>query len=182
MNRSPLALLILLTVGAGAYSQSVARVNQAPNSGPEIETKDGQILAAHAIASLKRLGRDVVFYRSLADFEAGGRLARVPFETFANDLQVATTEVESVLSRLPQSKLKAEIRHSLDAYRDGMFWWEKIYQPRVLRASALTSANTTRTSSDATLLATVPYTIAINWRQANRYLNRAEALLDTMGK
>ncbi len=135
------------------------------------------MLAARAIAALKRLDRDVLVYRSLGDFEESGKLARVSFETFRNDLGEVTAEVEPLVSRLPPSRLKTEIRNALDSYRDGAFWWQKIDQPRVVHVSALAFSENTRTSSDTALLANVPYTVAIHWRQAEKYLKRAEEMM-----
>jgi hypothetical protein len=177
MHRLSLALLILLFGNAVAFGQSVARLDKSANLIPENETRDERVLAARTIAALKRLDSETIVYRSLGDFEAEGKLARVSFAQFANDLQEVTNEVEPMLSHMPQSRLKTEITNALYSYRDGASWWEKIDQPRVVHVSALTSTET-RTSSDSAFLATVPYTVAINWRQANRYLKRAEELLD----
>jgi hypothetical protein len=105
----------------------------------------------------------------------------VSCDAFKNDLHAVTAEVEPLLSRLPTSRVKTEIRNALDSYRDGVFWWQKIdqqiYQLRVVHVSALTFSEPTRTSSDAALLANVPYTVAIHWRQAERYLKRAEGMM-----
>jgi hypothetical protein len=144
----------------------------------EAEQGDDRILAARAIAALKRLDYEVLLYRSLGDFEADGRLARVPFEVFKNDLEKAMAEVEPILSRLPQSRLKIEIGNTLDSYRDGAFWWQRIHQERVVNVSAMTFAETSRTSSDAFFASTIPYTVAIHWRQAARYLKRSEELMN----
>ena len=181
MNRTSLALFILLCGSVVAFGQSVARLDKPASLTAENETRDERVLAARIITALKRLNSEVVVYRSLGDFQAEGKLARVPFRQFANDLQAVINEVEPMLSRMPQSRLKTEIRNTLYSYRDGLSWWEKIDQPPVVHVSALTSAHT-RTSSDSAFLATVPYTVAIHWRQANRYLSRAEELLDTSGK
>jgi hypothetical protein len=178
MNRFSLALLILLVVTVVAHGQSVARAKQSLTVVAAVETNDNQVLAARAIAVLKRLDDDVLVYRSLGDFEANGRLARVSFETFQNDLQEVTAQVEPMLSRLPQSRLKSEISNALDSYRDGAFWWQKINQPRVVHVSALTATEFNRTPSDTAFLSTVPYTVAIHWRQAGKYLKRAEDLMD----
>jgi hypothetical protein len=175
MHRSSLALIILFFGSAVAFGQSVARLDS-PNV-PETDTPNNAVLAAQSISALKRLDSEIIVYRSLGDFEAEGKLARVPFAQFANDLQAVANEVEPMLSRMPQSRLKTEITNALYSYRDGAFWWEKIDQPRVVHVSALTSTET-RTSSDSAFLATVPYTVAIHWRQGNRYLKRAEELLD----
>jgi hypothetical protein len=182
MNRSSLAPLVLLLVATvSARGQTVARVNlrEAESRVTELRTEDkDQILTARALAALTRLDRDVLVYRSLGDFEESGKLARVSFETFRNDVGEITAEVEPLLSRLPQSRLKTEIRNALDSYRDGAFWWQKIDRPRVVYISALAFSETTRTSSDTALLANVPYTVAIYWRQAERYLKRAEGMMN----
>jgi len=177
MNRLSLTLLILLFGSAVALGQSVARLDKSANLIPDNETCDERVLAKHTITALKRLDSEIIVYRSLGDFEAEGKLARVPFAQFANDLQAVTNEVEPMLSRMPKSRLKTEITNALYSYRDGAFWWEKIDQPRVVHISALISTET-RTSSNSAFLATVPYTVAIHWRQANRYLKRANELLN----
>ena len=179
MKRLSLALVIVSFLAvAAAHGQSVARVNPSRNPISQTETGDDQVLAARAISALKRLDRDVLVYRSLGDFEESGKLARLSFETFRNDLGEVTAEVEPLLSRLPQSRLKTEIQNALDSYRDGAFWWQKIDQPRVIHVSALAFSEPTRTSSDTALLANVPYTVAIHWRQAQKYLKRAEGMMN----
>jgi hypothetical protein len=166
---------MLPTVASG---QSVARANPARNPISQTETGTDQVVATRAITAINRLDRDVLVYRSLGDFEESGKLARVSFETFQNDLGEVTAEVEPLLSRLPQTRLKTEIRNALDSYRDGAFWWQKIDQPRVVHVSALTSEEITRTPSNVAYLSTVPYTVAIYWRQAGRYLKRAEGMIN----
>ncbi|HEU0047930.1 MAG TPA: hypothetical protein VFQ43_10050 [Nitrososphaera sp.] len=134
------------------------------------------VLAARIVAALKRLDGDVLVYRSLGDFEADGRLARVPFEVFKDNLQEVTTQVEPLLSQLSEGKLKAEISNALASYRDGEFWWQRVYQLRVVNVSAMSFVQAAGTPSDAVFLSTVPYTVAIHWRQASKYLKRAEEL------
>ena len=181
MKQLSLTLLLVLFLGsAAAYGQSVARLelpSAAATSTKSItEVSDERILTARAIAALKRLEGDVLIYRSLGDFEENGKLACVPFENFKKDLQEVTAQVEPVLARLPESRLKIQIANALESYRDGSFWWQKIDQPRVVHVSAL-RAETTSTSSDAAFSSTVPYTVAIHWRQAHRYLSQAEKTL-----
>ena len=181
MNQLSLTLLLVLFLGsAAAYGQSVARLelpSAAATSTKSItEVSDERILTARAIAALKRLEGDVLIYRSLGDFEENGKLACVPFENFKKDLQEVTAQVEPVLARLPESRLKIQIANTLESYRDGAFWWQKIDQPRVVHVLAL-RAETTSTSSDAAFSSTVPYTVAIHWRQAHRYLSQAEKTL-----
>jgi hypothetical protein len=172
-------------VPTAASGQSVARVRLGKGESRVAELKTegrDQSPATRAIAALKRLDRDVLVYRSLGDFEESGKLARVSFEVFKNALREVTEEVEPLLSRLPQSRLKSDLSNTLDSYRDGAFWWQKIYQPRVVHVSALAFSENTRTSSDTALLANVPYTVAIYWRQAGKYLKRAEELMNGMRK
>ena len=171
----------LFLIPTAARGQTIARVNlsEAESRITEVRTEDrNQILTARAISALKRLDRDVLVYHSLGDFEESGKLARVSCETFRNDLGEVAAEVEPLLSRLPQSRLKTELQNALDSYRDGAFWWQKIDQRRVVHVSALAFSESTRTSSDTALLANVPYTVAIHWRQAEKYLKRAEGMMN----
>jgi hypothetical protein len=180
MKRSSLALLTSLFVAPmAAYAQSVARVKQF-SAQPEIESKatDEMLLAARSMVALKRLEKDVLVYRSLGEFEAHGKLARVSYQAFRNDLTEVTAEVEPMLARLPQSKLKAELTNALDSYRDGEFWWQKIDRPRVVNVSALAATRNVPTPSDTAFADTIPYTVTIHWRQANRYLRRAQHLMN----
>jgi hypothetical protein len=162
-----------------ACAQSVTRVKQAATTpvGIEGEVSEEIILAARSMLALKRLEKDVLVYRSLGDFESNGKLARVSYQAFRNDLNEVTTEVEAMLSRLPQSKLKIELGNALASYRDGQFWWQQIHQPRIVSVSAL-PANGNSRPSDPAFLSTIAYTVAIHWRQANRYLRRAEQLMN----
>ena len=181
MKRSSLALLTsLFFAPAAAYAQSVARAKQIVIPRPAIETEvpDEMTLAARSMMALRRLEKDVLVYRSLGAFEANGKLARVSYQVFRNDLNEVSAEVEPMLSRLPESRLKTELSNALASYRDGEFWWQKIDRPRVIHVSALTSTANTHTPSDTAFGDTVPYTVAIHWRQANRYLRRAEQLLN----
>ena len=180
-----LCLCPLLTM-ASAYGQSVARVKLSPAesniTNPATETDNDRVLAARAIAALKRLYKDVPVYRSLGAFEENGKVAGVSLETFRNDLQDVAAEVEFSLARLPESKLKSEIANALESYRDGAFCWRKIDQPRVVNVSMLAAMNFTHTSADEALLSTVPYTVVIHWRQASKYLRRAEDTLNSLRK
>jgi len=187
MNRLSLTPIAILVFTAATYGQSVARTqpaNGAANTVVSIsersarsEAGDHSLDLARAIEALRRLDRDVIIYRSLGDFEAGEKLAHVSCEDFAKDLQAVISEVEPTLSRMPQSRLKSEIRNALDSYRDGAFWWQKIHRSRVVHISALTAFENTRTTSDTAFQASVPYTVAIHWRQAGQYLRRAEDLM-----
>jgi len=168
MKHPSLALLILLGLCAIAQGQSLARVSHATN-----EASTQEALAARALSSLKRLDDDVIVYRSLGEFEESGKLARVSLETFHRDLHEATAEVEAVLPLLTDRHLKTAIRNTLASYRDGAFWWRQVYQPRVVHVSSLTSSERDCTPGDAFLLANIPYTVAIHWRQANKYLQRS---------
>jgi hypothetical protein len=124
-------------------------------------------------AALKRLETNVIVYRSLSQFEADGRLARVPLQTFETELTKVNNELGSLLAEIPAGKFRTEIINALDSYRDGVFWWRQIDQPRVVHVSAL-SSEPNRSSADTTYLSTIPYTVAIHWRQAQKYLSKAE--------
>jgi len=122
MKRSSLALLTnLFFAPIATYAQAVARLKQLSTApaGAEGEPSDEIALAARSMFALTRLEKDVLIYRSLGDFEANGKLARVSYQAFRNDLKEVSSEVEPMLSRLPQSKLKTELGNALASYRDG---------------------------------------------------------------
>ena len=171
MKRLSLALLTLLFLCALAHGQSLARVS---NSGADsaIEGTADQVLATRAMLLLQRLDDDVIVYRSLGEFQESGKLARVSLDDFKSHLREASAEVESISSSLTDSRLKIELRNALASYRDGAFWWQEVYRPRVIDVSSL-SLDMSRTSSDAFLLANAPYTVAIHWRLAHKYFQRA---------
>lgn len=150
-------------------AQSLARPNQPANF-------DQFRNEARAIAALKRLEISVIVYRSLGDFEADGRLARVPFQKFETELAEVNNELASLLAQVADGKFRTEVINSFASYRDGVFWWRQIEQPRVVHVSALAS-DANRATSDTTYLLTIPYTVAIHWRQAQKYLNQAEKTL-----
>ncbi|HKP36931.1 MAG TPA: hypothetical protein VJT71_08730 [Pyrinomonadaceae bacterium] len=171
MYRSSLALLILCFMCALAHGQTFARVDRA-NAELANEGTADQVLATRGLLLLKRLDDDVIVYRSLGEFEESGKLARVSLAEFKSHLQEASREIESISSSLSDGKLKNEMRNALASYRDGAFWWQQVYQPRVVNVSSLTP-ETNRTPSEAFLLANTPYTVAIYWRQAHKYFQRA---------
>jgi len=172
MNRLILAASIAIFVlSAVAHGQSVARINTTPNASRENDD------AVRAISSLKRLQQDVIVYRSLGEFEEGRRLARVPLRTFEAELTEVTGELEDILVRMPSGKLKIQITNSLACYRDGAFWWRQIDQPRVVSVAELSFAEREATPANQALLSSIPYTVAVNWRLASRYLNQAERTL-----
>ena len=167
--RVPLALFLLLINGLAAYGQAITRETRSrPVSVNSVEVR--------AIDALRRLDDEVVSYRSLGEFEADSRLARVSLPTFERDLAVVTAEVESLLSQMPPTKLKHAITNALASYRDGAFWWRQIDRPRVVHVSAL-QAEFKRIPTDNALLSSIPYTVAIHWRQARKYLHQAENLI-----
>jgi hypothetical protein len=177
MKQRSLALLILLVLSAATYSQSVSSAKaRSLELTTDTASCEDRVFAARAISALKRLEDEVIIYHSLGDFEAGGKLAQVPFETFQNDLQKVTWEVESPLSQIANDRLKTELSNTLASFRDGAFWWKRIYQPRVVHVSALNYDEIAHSPADAVLLETAPYTVAIYWRQAAKYLKRAEQL------
>jgi hypothetical protein len=172
MNRLILAASIAIFVfSAAAHGQSVARVNASTSASTANDD------AARAINSLKRLQQDVIVYRSLGEFEEGRKLARVPLRTFETELTEVAGEMEGILGRMPAGKLKLQIINSLACYRDGAFWWRQIDQPRVISVAELSYGEREATPANQALLSSIPYTVAVNWRLASRYLNQAERAL-----
>lgn len=143
----------------------------------EAERRNDKALAGSAVTALKRLDRDVVVHGSLGEFEEDPKLARVSFETFGHNLREVSASVTEILSWLPRNRLRVEIRNALWSYKDGGYWWGRAYQPRVVNAFNFFPAGANRLPTDTAYLATVPYTVAINWRSARAHIRRAEAML-----
>ncbi|HEY6045179.1 MAG TPA: hypothetical protein VIU65_01170 [Pyrinomonadaceae bacterium] len=171
MKRPSLALLALFFLCAVAHGQSVARVTNFGTESSSEGTAD-QVVATRAMLLLQRLDDEVIVYRSLGEFQDNGKLAKVSLDEFKSHLREASLEIESISSLLTDRRLQTEMRNALASYRDGAFWWQEVYQPRVIDVSSF-SLETSRTSSDAFLQANAPYTVAIHWRQAHKYLQRA---------
>ncbi|MEO8435364.1 MAG: hypothetical protein ABI596_10760 [Pyrinomonadaceae bacterium] len=159
---------------AGIVEQRSGKYNSGTLDDMEAERRIDQALALRIISALKVLEDDVVVHKSLGSFEESNTLARVPFETFQRDLRKVSAEVETMLSWLPQNKLKSALGNALHSYQDGGLRWAGIYRPRVVNVANLVSSGMILTSADAAFLATTPYTVAINWRQGSKYLKLAE--------
>jgi hypothetical protein len=174
MLRLSLALssLSLLLISSAASGQSLANLNRSVD---ETKSPDANV---KAIAALKRLDKDVIVYRSRGDFEDDRQLARVSLRTLVQELLEVNAELQPLLNEMPSGELKSQLTNALDAFRDGVFWWRQIDQPRAVSVSALAATGGTRSPADAAFAATMPYTVAIHWRQAHAYLNQSEKLLN----
>lgn len=140
--------------------------------------RDDPVLARRAVVALEQLNAAVFVYRSCGDFESDGRLARVSLETFIGKVNEVTAEVESILPQLSDTKLRSQLSNSLYSYRDGAFWWSRLDSPaKVVTIANLRLGFTTTAPAERFFTSTVPYTIVIHWRQAGKYLRRAQRLM-----
>jgi hypothetical protein len=171
MKRVFLALLIFCSSCTLVHAQSPAHKRQDNPQVIEDATAD-QVVGARAIFLLKRLDDDVIVYQSLRDFEESKKLARVSLQTFQSHLIEITPELQKLVSSLPDTTLRADLIGAFASFRDGADWWEKVSEPRMVNVSELKCRGTDSTS-DASFVAGIPYTVATQWRQANKYLQRA---------
>ena len=171
MKRVFLGLLIFCSSCVLAHGQSLARHDSGNSQIIEDATAD-QVVGARAIFLLRRLDDDVIVYESLAAFAESGTLARVPLETFQRDLLEITPELQKLVVSLPDTPLRADLVNAFASYRDGADWWQKLASPRMVNASELKSRENDSTS-DASFVADIPYNVAVQWRQAYKYLQRA---------
>ena len=135
------------------------------------------VLANRAIAALKGLEADVIVYRSLQDFEANGQLGRVSFDAFDAHLHAVIVEVEPLLGELSDKRLSATLANALYSFQDGSYWWARIDQPRVVTITQLASGYKSVMPAESFFSSTMPYTVAIHWRQADKFLLQAETLV-----
>lgn len=171
---TPCVLAIIL----GTTAMGCAQAKSLPRSADDTTSSEAE-LKTRSIAALKRLENLVLDYRSLAEFETNGRIARVSFEIFSEELEVVFLELQPLLRQLPESNFKKQISNALYSYRDGAFWWSRIRRPKVIHGSAL-SFEATQTLSDSALASTIPYTVVIHWRQARKYLSKAKKVLEPL--
>jgi hypothetical protein len=169
MYRLSLALLTLCFSCVIAHGQSMMRAHRVT---AEVEATADQVVATRAMLLLKRLDDEVIVYQSREDFAEGRKLAHVSLDDFKLHLQEARTEVESISPLLTDRRLAGELRNAMASFRDGAFWWEQIDQPRVINVSSMTPEKN-RSASETFLLAQAPYTVAIHWRQAHKYWQKA---------
>jgi hypothetical protein len=169
--RPLLALLILCSACVFAHGQSLA--HRAPANSQTISDAGlNQGNAARAIFLLKRLDDDVIVYRSLGAFEESGKLARVPFEAFQKDLFAVSSEVRAIAATMPAGRVKTDIFNALASYRDGAFYWQQVYRPRVINVASFREEPNS-SPAETFFQANTSYTVAIYWRQANKFLQRA---------
>lgn len=182
---SSLAIVAFLTGATSLHAQAgshrlksdVLTYPLAGSSAPENDI----ILANHTLGTLRRLEAEVIVYRSLPDFESNGRIARVSFDTFNADLDRVIREVEPILVQLSDNRLRAQLTNALDSYRDGAFWWARIDQPRVVTIKQLSLASKSDAPTEIFFAHTMPYTVAILWRQASKFLLKAERFVTPRG-
>ena len=171
MKRVFPALLIFCSSCVLAHAQSLARHDRTHSQIIEDATAD-QVVGARAIFLLRRLDDNVIVYKSARDFEDSQKLARVSFESFQTHLLEITPELQKLVSSLPDTPLRADLIKSFASFRDGTDWWEKISGPQAVNVAEVKSGPCDSTS-DASFVAGIPYIVAVQWRQANEYLQRA---------
>jgi hypothetical protein len=171
MYRLSLALLTFCFSCVIAHGQSMMRAHRVTAEVSDEATAD-QVVATRAMLLLKRLDDEVIVYQSLGDFAEGRKLANVSLDDFKIHLHEARAEVESISPLLTDRRLAGELRNAMASFRDGAFWWERIDQPRVINVSSMT-AEKNPTATETFLMANAPYTVALHWRQAHKYWQKA---------
>ena len=141
------------------------------------EPGDAADLAVRSIEALKRLEKLVPVHASRAAFEENPGLSTVPFAVLKAEVESVVAEIQPLLCQLPNNPLKMQIVNALYSYRDGLYWLNKIDQRRVVQVAALSFREATQTPSNAAYSVTIPYTVAIHWRNASKFLKRAQALM-----
>lgn len=175
-KKTPIVFLYLLFLAPAASAQFK------PPS-PACDLNDSLVaaeadLAMRSIEALKRLER-LTPVQTTGGESAKAKVTSVPFEVFKKEFESVLAEIEPLLCQLPQNKLKVHIVNALYSYRDGLFWLNKIDQPRVVDVAALSYQDVTQTPADAAYSLTIPSTIAAHWRHASKYLKRAQDLLNS---
>ena len=183
ITQQPRLLGLLVIIFIGTVSAQAQVLNSKVNmKGPVADgnttnsaAANEMLLATGAIEALKQLQSQTIVYNSLSDFEVGHRVALVSLPTFKANLARVTDELQSIVMRISNPKLRAFLINALDSYRDGAFWWSKIDRSRVVTVRELISEFTS--PAEVFFNDTVPYTVIIHWRQAGRFLRKAERII-----
>lgn len=131
-------------------------------------------VAREAVAELRRLGEKVLAYDSLAAFEEGRGLARVPYEDFSEELERAAPRLRRMTGWLSRGACREEIRKATQSYLDGAWWWAKAQRPLVVRVTNNSFAENHPAHPRPVADGAARYTVAVLWRQAREYTRRAE--------
>jgi hypothetical protein len=140
----------------------------------EEERQADLILAAHAVAALRELGVRVKVYLPHAESETGRRATRVSFGQFSGEVSSALRVVDQVLASMPRSPLRLLLHNARSGYRDGLFWWEKVYLRQEMTVSALSLAAPDPLNAVGLEADVVRMTALNNWSSALKYTDRAE--------
>jgi hypothetical protein len=145
----------------------------------EAELQIDRTMAARALDLLKSLEGNVRIYNSLSEFEEGRALSDISYEKFACKLRDVADTVGVILYRLRENKLRQYLHNALQSYLDGSFWWKKAYRPAVIdvaRSGLHFEQDAETMGPQAFDPNSVSYTVAIHWRQAQKFTRRAETL------
>ena len=172
----------LMSVQISTYAQTVNETTVSTGSHAAANLNDDCKFAYRAIAELEQLKASIFVCRSYDEFEDDGRLARVSLDTFNDKLNRVTAEVESILPRISDTKLRTHLSNSLHSYRDGAYRWANLGQQKVVSLERLRTEFKTTTPTERFFTSSIPHTVVIHWRQASRYLQRAQRLLGDRSK
>ena len=165
-----LVFLVLIMIPAATSGQTIAQASLAPFARTDATSE--------ALAALGRLRSQVIVYRTQQEFDDAGRLANISLVDFENEFMEVTAELATTLESMPAGRVKTNVMNALASYRDGLHWWRKVDRPRVVHVSML-AVDEDLSPADMALKSTAAYTVAIHWRQAARYLQRAEVLIQS---
>jgi hypothetical protein len=137
-------------------------------------------LARQAVEALQVLEKNVCNYSTLAEFEEGRTLARVPFERLDAEASKVLQSVDRILLSLPRSPLFYALYRARNSYANGIFWWQKTHRRGKLIVSANAFTEPDDLKSYKLDVGVVNYTVVINWRNAIRHTREAANLIEVL--
>jgi hypothetical protein len=146
----------------------------------EAERKRDILLAKHALAALRRLAGVVETYSTGDALEEAVRVKRVSFEQLSREISESLMAVEQVLASLPRGRLYVLLDNARGSYRDGLFWWGKVYRMREMTVSVNNLAAPDPLRLIGLSPGTVTGTVLANWRSALRYAREAEIVTSAL--
>lgn len=135
-------------------------------------------LSQRIVGILRSLERATNSYSSLGEFEAHNRVAKVSFDELSHEFDVVAATGSSLLAALPRTSLTYRLQNAINAYGDGLFWWQKTYR-RTEKVVSVTNWSEPPSRNPLGFDAgAIDYAVIAFWRKAASNIAAAEGEIE----
>ena len=142
--------------------------------------EDDLMLAEQAVGVLRKLGGRLNGHQLMAESDGARAGATVAFNQLSEEVDEALSSVDAALASLPRGPLYVLLHNARSSFRDGLFWWGKIYQRREMTVSVNSLVATDPLKVTGLDAGTVNRTVLGNWSAGVRYTEEAEKTLNAL--